>query len=135
MNASRRQMLLTSCASLASIPALANYSYETPAEKIAHNFIEIFQKKTDLNNYDIIEVFDDNMIPKYHDNYIGIYGFVETDNEFPHWIGSSSKWIESKCSINDVFSAISNELQKNFESEITYKKTYAKLILRNKRIK
>lgn len=103
---------------------------ETPAEKIARTFIETFQKKIDLNNCDIIEVFDDNMIPKFQDGYIGIYGFIESS-----MIASSSTWIALECSISDVFSAISNQLQKNFESEIVYKKKYMRLILKNKRIK
>lgn len=116
MNTSRRQILLTGLVSLASAPALANYSYETPAEKIARDFIKKFQSKIDLSKVNQIKIFNRRYI---NANNVGLFG-VATAMKPEYKRSEMIIWEQSQYSIYEVLKEISYQLDKDFISMFGY---------------
>lgn len=83
---------------------------------LAKEFIDGFRKKTDLENLDMIEVFDSQKRDVSDDSFTGVYAWANLDTDTP--IGYSIEWKKDSHSVTDVMEEVKNQLQNEFLGKI-----------------
>ena len=83
---------------------------------LATEFIDGFRKKKDLNELDIIEVFDSQKRDVSDDSFTGVYGWADIDTDTP--IGHSIQWKKDSHSVTEVMTEIANQLQHEYNGKI-----------------
>ena len=86
---------------------------------LAKEFMDGFRQETDLNDLDMIEIFDSQKYDVSDDSFAGVYGWVNCDTNTP--IGHSIEWKKDSPSVTDVMKEIKNQLQNEFIGKIDLK--------------
>lgn len=94
---------------------------------LAAEFIDGFRKKKDLNELDMIEVFDSQKHDVSDDSFTGVYGWADIDTDTP--IGYSIEWKKDSHSVTDVMNEIMSQLQNEYVGTIKPIKDGVRLIL------